>query len=800
MAKYIYKNNPRQRLSYTKKTKDWRKENIEYGDNFSFYHNDLIRANLENKITNLHLFNGIVDIRDIQKVLNPYDIDASYIPDNIPHHPIVVPKLELLIGEEINRRTEFSAIITNPNAISSKEESKKQSIVESLARLIKQSKDEKELQQQMNELARDVRSWQDQKEILVNRLLKHYQKELSFDIKFNEGFKDALLFAEEIYQCDIVNNEPTMEKLNPLKVHAVRNSNSSHIEDSDLIILEDHWSPGKIVDTYYEDIKPADIDKVMNYSSRTSDSDNMYTDDHNNHLFIQDAYTAGNNPIEDYVGLAEINGHTFNKNYTDSQGNIRVLRVYWASLKKVLNVKYYDEMGDVQYKIMSEEYIVDKNAGEESKELWLKEFWEGTKIGTDIFINMRPRKVQYNKLNNPSYCHAGVIGEVYNTNQGKAVSMMDRAKNYQYMYDMLWDRVNKGIQKNYGKILELDLARVPANWEVDKWLHFATVNGIAVIDSFKEGNKGNATGKLAGNMNNTKGYLDMETGQYLQQQIMMLEYIKTEMGEIMGISKQREGQVSNRETVGGVERSVNQSSHITEWWFMKHEDVKRRVLQCFIDTAKIALKGSNKKVQYILDDQNIETLNLDFNDIGEIDFGIAITSSSKTKELRETLKQLAQAFMQNGGSFAVVMDVYMSPSLADMRKRIERAEEDMQQRNSEQAEQQNETAQQQIAQAQQAAEQVTADKQADRDLKKYEIDTKADVDMKKAILQSTDNKLNRDIDNDGITEYTDPLEIQKHKDNIMIQMKEMADGMQMHNDKMKIEDKKIQAIKNKPKS
>ncbi len=53
------------------------------------------------------------------------------------------------------------------------------------------------------------------------------------------------------------------------------------------------------------------------------------------------------------------------------------------------------------------------------------------------------------------------------------------------------------------------------------------------------------------------------------------------MGEIAGVNKQREGQVSNRETLGGIERAVTQSSHITEWWFMKHEDVKKRVLSVF---------------------------------------------------------------------------------------------------------------------------------------------------------------------------------------------------------------------------
>ena len=84
-----------------------------------------------------------------------------------------------------------------------------------------------------------------------------------------------------------------------------------------------------------------------------------------------------------------------------------------------------------------------------------------------------------------------------------------------------------------------------------------------------------------------------------------------EMGEAAGISKQREGQVSSSETVGGVERSNLQSSHITEYWFMQHEQCKIRVLECFLETAKVALKGKNLKVQNILDDQSIEILNMD---------------------------------------------------------------------------------------------------------------------------------------------------------------------------------------------
>lgn len=779
MAKHFSVQLPRQRLPYSQKTKKWRIKNVDFADKFSFYHNGKIRESLQNKLSNLNLYNGYVDVRDIQKVLNPYGLDASFVPDNIPHHPIMVPKIDLLVGEEINRRFEYTAVVTNPNAISKKEEDKKRFLTSNLAELIKSSDEEPEhIEQKIKDLERDLKTWQDSRELMVNRILQHYKEEEGFTKKFNEGFKDALITGEEIFQCDIENNEPVLNKLNPLKVHTVRSGNSSKIEDSDLIIIEDHWSPSKIIDTFYNEIKPKDIDVILEYSS--SKTEGAYTDDDNNHLFLRDNITSQND-VEPYLNIAEVNGHYFNNNYTDSEGNIRVLRVYWKSVKKMLNVKYYDENGDVQHKLMSEEYIIDENLGEEATTIWISEAWEGTKIGKDIYINMRPRPVQYSKLNNPSYNHFGIIGEVYNTNQGRAVSLVDRMKNYQYLYDIIWDRLNKGIQKNYGKILELDLARIPDEWEVDKWMHFAVVNGIAVIDSFKEGNKGASTGKLSGNMQSSKGHIDMETGGYIQQHTNLLEYIKLEMGEIAGISRQREGQVSNRETVGGVERSVNQSSHITEWWFMKHEDLKKRVLTAFIETAKIALKGNNKKVQYILDDQSIQILNIDGEVLSEIDAGIAITSSTKTKELMETMKQLAQSFMQNGGSFSTVMDIYLSPSLSDMRRRIERVEEDNNQREQQAQEQQAKQAEAQLKAQQESLN-------ADRDLKRYDIDVKSSTEIQKAIIQSQDKALDREM-SDGIEEPEGLTE--KDRLSHLEKIKKLNQDWDIHLDKMKREDKKI---------
>ena len=778
MAKGYSISLPRQRLPYSKKTKTWRKEVLDHADGHSFYHNDKVRQNLKNKLVNLNLYNGFVDIRDIHRTLNPFGLDASFVPDNIPHHPIIVPKIDLLLGEEINRTFDFTAIVTNPDAISKKEEDKSKFVKKQLELFIQSIGEEPEdIDRKLRELDRDLKTWQDKKELIANRILKHYWEEQNFSSKFNECFKDALLNAEEIAQFDIEHGEPVFHKLNNLKVHSIRSGNSNRIEDADLIIIEDHWSPGRIVDIFYDQLKTSDIDKVLNYS--TTESGERYVDDDSNHLFLRDRIDEINS-LEPYLGIAEINGHYFSSDYTDSQGNIRVLRVYWKSLKKMKKVKYYDEFGDVQYKLRSEEYKIDKNLGEEATTFWINEAWEGTKIGKDIYINMRPRKIQYNKLNNPSYNHFGIVGEVYNTNQSRAVSLVDRMKNYQYMYDVLWDRLNKAIQKNYGKILEMDLARIPDNWEIEKWMHYAVVNGIAVIDSFKEANKGGATGKLAGQMQQSKGYLDLETGQYIQQHIQLLEYIKMEMGEIAGVSKQREGQIQSRDTARGIERSVNQSSHITEWWFSKHEDFKKRCLTTFLETAKIAFKENPKKAQYILDDESIQIINTD-EGFTEADYGIVITSSQKTRELQETMKQLAQAFMQNGGNFSTVMDIYLSPSLSDMRRKIERVEVD----NKEVERKAQEDASK-LENAKLKAEQE--DKQRERDLKKYEIDTKSNTDIQRAIIMA-----NGGLD-DGIQDIYEESKLnnerEKIKNDYLHKMKQLDQEMTIHKDKMQIEKKK----------
>ncbi len=703
---------PRQKLPSSQKGIEWRKQHLNWADKNSYLFNSSVRRSLRGKKINYDLFNGILHEEDMKKTLNPMNKLVGLIPRDIQHYSIINNPLNVLIGEESRRRHDYIVKVCNDDAVSSIEQQK---VNEAQQRIIDVITNEGLSEEEAKSEIENVQQyfnyrWQDLREKRANWLLKHYMKELFFDFKMNQGFKDVLIASEEIYQFDIRSNEPIMEVLNPRKVYTLRSGYSSKIEDSDIIILDDYWSPSKIIDVYYNDLKDSDVEYIESISNANLiQTDEMGNIEERNAFLYSPLITEDNleNSVDTFVWMGNNFAGLPNSSYVDNMGNVRVLRIYWKSKRKVKKVKSYDpQTGEELYSFRDETYKINPFLGEESEDLWINEIWEGTKIGKEVYVNMRPRPIQYLRMNNVSECHAGIIGQVYNTNQAKPVSLLDRMKPYQYMFDAVKDRLNKTIAKNYGKILELDKARMPAGWDYQKWLYFVEQDNISVVDSFKEGTKGVATGKLAGNFNTSGRPLDLEVGNSIQLYINLLEYLKNEMYEISGVSKQRQGQIENRETVGGIERAVSQSSHITEELFTIHDNVRKRCLMALLETAKIALKGRNKKIQYLTDDRVMAMLDVDGDEFSEMDYDIIVDNDMGDLELKQKLESLAQAGIQNQMiSFSTVMKIFTDPSLTSIMRRIENDEANMQQSKQQEREDNAKNVQAQI-QSQEKIEQL----------------------------------------------------------------------------------------------
>ena len=710
MSEFI--NLPPQQLPFHRKTKKWRKQIVDWADSKTFFNYSPVRNSVIHKKINYDLLNGKLHMQDLEMVINPENQSAGFIPDKIQHYPIMNSKLNVLRGEESKRVFDFRVIITNPNSISEIENTKKEELLQRLQQMMANSaQSEEEFNQELEKLNDYFTyEWQDYREIRANALLNHYVKEYNMPLLFNNGFMDAMTVGEEIYQCDIVGGEPVIMKVDPLKIRIFKSGYSNKIEDADMIILEDYWSPGQIIDTFYDVLTQKDIEYIEKapYTLGQASADSMDNIDDRagfvNNYMIGDEITSQEGFFWDPLGTAD--GVNSSLLPFDMIGNIRVLRVYWKSRRRIKKVKSYDpETGEEIFNFYPETYVINKDNGEEEQILYINEAWEATKIGEKIYVTMRPKVIQYNKLSNPSRCHFGIVGSIYNLNGNRPFSLVDMMKNYNYLYDVIHDRLNKFMAKNWGKILRLDIAKIPKGWNIEKWMYYAKANGLAVEDSFREGNIGAATGKLAGAMNNaSSGIIDAEFGNSIQSQINLLEFIKMEMSDVAGISRQREGQISNRETVGGVERATLQSSHITEYLFIQHDDVKKRALECFLETAKIALKGRSKKFQYILSDSSMRVMDIDGDEFAESDYGLLVDNGQGTQELSQKLDMLAQAALQNQTlSFSTIMKLYNSSSLAEKQRIVENDERKIQERNA-QAQQQQLEVQQQEAQMKQEAE------------------------------------------------------------------------------------------------
>ena len=777
MSEFI--NFPRQQLPFSQKTKKWRKQCMDWADSKTFFNYSPVRKSVIHKKIAYDLLNGKLHMEDMEAIINPESIKVGYIPDRIQHYPIINSKLNVLRGEETKRVFDFKVVVTNPNAVTEVEDHKKEQLLASLQQLIADNSiSEEDFNQELEKL-NDYYTyqWQDMREIRANALLNHYIKEYNMPLLFNNGFMDAMTVGEEIYQCDIVGGEPVIERVNPLKIRVFKSGYSNRIEDADVIIIEDYWSPGRVIDTFYDVLSKKDMEYIEKLPDHIGQA---YSDSMDN---IDERYGfVNNNMVGDEVvtdGFYFDPLNLFSDAVVNSllpydlAGNLRVLRMYWKSRRKIKKVKSYDpETGEETFNFYPETYICNPDLGEEEQTFWINEAWEGTKIGQDIYVNMRPRVVQYNRLSNPSRCHFGIVGSIYNLNESRPFSLVDMMKQYNYMYDAVHDRLNKMIAKNWGKIIQLDLAKVPKGWEIEKWLYYAKINGIAVVDSFKEGNIGAATGKLAGALNNAStGVIDADWGNNIQQYINLLEFIKLEMSEVAGITRQREGQISNRETVGGVERATLQSSHITEWLFTIHDDVKRRALECFLETAKAALKGRSKKFQYILSDSSMQIVNIEGDEFAEADYGLVVDNSEGLQKLQSQLETLAQAALQNQTlSFSTIMKIYGSSSLAEKQRMVENDERKMR----EMAQQQ----QQQELQAQQQQQTEMQKMQQEDILNQRDNETKILVAQINAQSKLQDSEV--DI-NDGIKEPMSEEAAAKLRE----QIREFDDKMTLEREKLK---------------
>jgi hypothetical protein len=744
---------PKQRLPISQKDETWKQQTIDYYERLSYTSATGNRTSNFTKLVNYDLYNGRFNKADLEYVCNPLGLSENEFPATLQHYDVISPALNLLIGEETKRPDNCLVISESPEDINRKTQALKEKINALLQQELMGAIDPSTIDpnnppptpEQI--LKYEKYNPSDLVESQANKILKSLKKKINTKELFKKGFKDVLVAGEEIYWVGVSNKEPIARRCNPVNTTVVLDGDSDFIDDALAVIEVRMLAPNTIIDEFGDKLKPSQVAELETLVRSTTTAYNQAG--YNNPVF---RLSEHGNTVDS--GASSINTGFGSTSGGFNQHLIRVVRIEWKSLKKMYELTYTDPEAGIEVKKFVDESIKISEFRKlfpdaKVEELWISEAWEGIKIAKDMYIDVKPKVNQRRRLDNPYPCKLGYTGLIYNATNSISVSLIDRLKPYQYLYNIISYRLELAFASDMGKVMLMDLAQVPRSegMDLERWMYYLRAMKIAFVNSFEEGKKGVATGKLS-NFNQFQS-IDMSLANVIQQYIQTLDYIKGQIAFISGVSPQRLGAITSNELVGNVQRSVEQSSLITEYLFDSHNEVKRRFYTSLIEAGKVAYR-EGLVTQYVMDDMSIEMLQLDEFALENSELNVFVSNSSVDNMVKNELKELARLAIQSDkADLSTIIDTIINDSPRDIVRTLQRSEEAKYQRDSQ--------AQQQQLQAQQAQHQEVIDMEMKKlEMEQYKVDTDNQTKIQVAEINVYSRQENLDQDGDGIP---DPVEL-----------------------------------------
>lgn len=793
--------NTDQRLTRSQKeanNKRWFKDQVDSLDSMAFsnsffddFGDNSIVSEHRRMQTNYDLFNNKVNKTDFEYVCKPFGDGIGELPAEFTNKDILSGKVKALIGMEMKRPFSWKIVATNEEATTRREQEEfgmlREYVINSIMAPIRQElemqaqqeakgrelsqEEQQQIQQQIEEELKTrtpdevkkymEREHQDPAELLSHQILEYLIQKQDIKTKFNIGWKHGLIAGKEIFWAGEVNGEPVLRNINPIRFDCDISNETSYIEDGEWACYHMYMLPSEIVSTFGSELSNKDID------------------------YIYSNYNKGNT-------LLDTNFDFSNYGLLNKSG-IRVLHCEWKGLKPIKFLTTQDlETGEIIEDIVDESYKLNPEVGDISvRTEWIPTKYEGYKIGQDIYVYLREVPGQNRDLDNLYNCKLSYIGAYYDNTNSKPTSLIDRMKYYQYVYNIIWYKIELLISSDDGKSLLLNANQIPksAGLDIEKWMYFFKVNKIGLLDPTEEGSKN-------GDVTQAAKEIDLSLASDIQKYIQLLEYIEKRCGESVGITKQVEGQISNDEAVRNTQQALVQSANILEPYFDVHNNIKKNVLQALIETAKATYANYQPRyLSYVLDDMSRKMVSMDYDLLDNSTYAVFVSNSVKTAEALDTVKQLSHAAMQNQMiELSDVLTIMNSNSAKEAEEMLKAAEKERIEREQAAQQQQIQATQEEAKAQREWQERIL---QLEHNNKMEEIKLKGEFELQKQAMLSIGFNEDKDLDRDG---KPDVLEVYKAGVDAEIKQRKQAldeekfkENKKQHKDKMELESKKIQA-------
>lgn len=620
-----------------------------------------------------NLYNSEYDLNDLKYVTNPFQVEDGF-PASPQDFNIIKPKIDLLLGEETKRPFELKIIQTNDKAVGEVQTKYKELLIEYLMSGLSENPEEED-PMTLKEIERYMKhSFKTMAEQQAYHALNYLREKLDFNNEFFKGFKDGLIAGKEIYYTGVINGEPTLERVNPLYCDHDYSPDLEFIEDGDWFLRRFQMTPSAIYDRFFDKMDEGDLDKLLDMI-RGQERANKGSDINSRSVMFRE----------------KVSDKFFKLSTEDDAYNlISVYHIVWRSFQK-LGFLDIEEDGELKTVTVDSSYKADP--GENIQWEWVDQIWEGYRIGDDLYMGVEPIEYQAISIDSPTSQKLPYTGIIYNNTNSNNKSLVGIMKPLQYMYIALWYRIELALARDKGKVLTMDITQIPKSMGIDfnRWAHYLTAMGVNIINPYDEGwdIPGREGGR--GSQFNQISSQDLSMSNVIAGYLDLLAKIEDMISEISGVTRQRQGAIHNRELVGNVERSVIQSSHITEPLFWAHNQVKKKAITNLLNTAKSVWADSDRKnVHYIFGDTG-RAFSQITDDFIYSDLDIFLTDSTKEAQNLESVRGLLQHAMQNGASILDAVEVITSDNLTNIKMKLRDIEDDRNKREEEMARIQQET-------------------------------------------------------------------------------------------------------------
>jgi len=501
-------------------------------------------------------------------------------------------------------------------------------------------------------------------------------------------------------------------------------------------------------------------------------------------MMIESEMKDNSDGLRDWLGLTN-NVSSFGYKYVK-------LVSYWASKKKIGKVTFLDEMQQVQTMLVDETYKSKTIPTQISLDWgWINQWYQGIKIGTDIY-HVKPYKL---------LTYFPIIGTMFEIKNTESRSLVDLMKPFQIIYNVCMNQLFELLQKEVGKVQLMSLRHVPipkdgdAQDALDIWEMEARKRGVVFIDDSPENLK-------APSSFNQFTALDLTRTQEIQSRYTLAQQIKIECWELVGMSKQRMGNISASESATGTNTAMQQSYSQTEPLFVAHEYVLGQLYQAIID-ASLYIESTKEEstLSYINSEGTAAFIKVNGADLKLRNLKVYPTNRPEDTKMFEDLRGLAQPFMQNGGGLLEVIELYSTNSIRSLKKVFKdfKDEQTAQQQQAQQLEQQKLEQAQQAQQEQLAQAQHQHEEQIANDNYQKELDRLSKKEI--AIIQATGfgNVASEDLDSDNIPDVLEMSKLSQAQDKVtkdyQTKLLDIANKNKQAADKMSIEKEKLQVAR-----